>query len=96
MVSHFNWRLSNSARPPSPRLLTLGHTFRHSLQGLGTWMPNLETFRLFDHGSSGHDLLRGIEWPKGLRRLTVFNESSLDGVEIPSTVQVDRPDRERL
>ncbi|CAN0454430.1 unnamed protein product [Ectocarpus fasciculatus] len=96
MVSHFNRRLSNSAWPPSFRLLTLGHGFRPSLQGLGTWMPNLETLRLFDHGSSGHDLLRGIEWPKGLRHLTVFNESSLHGVELPSTVQVYRPGRERL
>ncbi|CAN0014706.1 unnamed protein product, partial [Ectocarpus fasciculatus] len=60
MVSHFNRRLSNSAWPASLRLLTPGRKFRHSLQGLGTWMPNLETLRLFDHGSSGHDVLRGI------------------------------------
>ncbi|CAN0430704.1 unnamed protein product, partial [Ectocarpus fasciculatus] len=87
---------SNGAWPPSLRLLTLGHKFRHSLQGLGTWLPNPETLSLFDHGLRGHDLLREIEWPKGLRHLTVLNESSLDRVEIPSTVQVYRPDRGHL
>ncbi|CAN0393477.1 unnamed protein product [Ectocarpus fasciculatus] len=63
-------------------------------------MPNLEDLRVLDweYDSEGEivpshedSLLRGIEWPKGLRELTVCNHSSLDGVEIPSTVKVYRP-----
>ncbi|CAN0114520.1 unnamed protein product [Ectocarpus fasciculatus] len=62
-------------------------------------MPNLEELRVLDweYDSnyeivSSHDsLLRGIEWPKGLRELTVFDHSRLDGVVIPSTVKVYRP-----
>ncbi|CAN0245443.1 unnamed protein product, partial [Ectocarpus fasciculatus] len=61
--------------------LTLGGDFRQSLQGLGTWMPNLEELRVLDWEYDldvgivlSHDsLLRGIEWPKGLRELTVFD-----------------------
>ncbi|CAN0304999.1 unnamed protein product [Ectocarpus fasciculatus] len=63
-------------------------------------MPNLEELRVLDweYDSnyeivSSHDsLLRGIEWPKGLRELTVFDHSRLDGVVIPSTVKVYRPE----
>lgn len=56
-------------------------------------MPNLEGFRLLDYDINYNtpredSLLRGIEWPKGLRQLTVFEDSNLDGVEIPSSVKV--------
>ncbi|CAN0401068.1 unnamed protein product [Ectocarpus fasciculatus] len=62
-------------------------------------MPNLEELYVLDWEydsddeivSSGVSLLRGIEWPKGLRELTVFDHSWLDWVEIPSTVKVYRP-----
>ncbi|CAN0059775.1 unnamed protein product [Ectocarpus sp. 4 AP-2014] len=93
MFSEFNQRVDVCAWPASMRRLTLGHRFRQSLQGLGTWMPNLETLHLLDHsnGSDNEDsLLREIEWPKGLRQLAVFRDSSLDGVVIPSTVEVER------
>ncbi|CAN0399792.1 unnamed protein product [Ectocarpus fasciculatus] len=91
MFSDFDQRIGTSVWPASLRRLTLGDKFRQSLHGLGTWMPNLEAFRLLHHGSGGDSLLRGVEWPKGLRELTVFEESSLDGVVIPSTVEVHRP-----
>ncbi|CAM9422986.1 unnamed protein product [Ectocarpus sp. 12 AP-2014] len=93
MFSAFNQRVDMCRWPVSMRRLTLGHKFRESLQALGTWMPNLETFHLLDHsnGSGSEDsLLRGIEWPKVLRHLVVFRDSSLDGVVIPSTVEVSR------
>lgn len=57
-------------------------------------MPNLETLRLLDYeceddSAKGYDaLLGGIDWPKGLRELVVFDDSNLDGVVVPSTVQV--------
>ncbi|CAM9176705.1 unnamed protein product [Ectocarpus sp. 8 AP-2014] len=88
MYSKFNHRIGSSIWPPSLRRLTLGHKFRQSLQGLGTWMPNLETLCLLDYDSGDDSLLRGIKWPKGLRELTVFRDSDLEGVEIPSTVGV--------
>ncbi|CAM9701028.1 unnamed protein product [Ectocarpus sp. 12 AP-2014] len=88
MYSNFNQCIGSSVWPASLRRLTLGHKFRQSLQGLGTWMPNLETFRILDYDSSDDSLLRGIEWPKGLRHLTVSKESNLDGVVVPSTVEV--------
>ncbi|CAM9635072.1 unnamed protein product [Ectocarpus sp. 4 AP-2014] len=91
MFSNFNQRIDGCVWPASMRRLTLGGAFRQSLQGLGTWMPNLETLGLFDR-LSDDSLLRGIEWPKSLRHLTVFRESSLDGVVIPSTVHVYRRD----
>ncbi|CAM9674777.1 unnamed protein product [Ectocarpus sp. 4 AP-2014] len=95
MYSTFDQYISKSVWPASLRRITLGGEFRQSLQGLGTWMPNLEALRILewdiDHIPNGSLLVRGIEWPKGLRELTVFKESILDGVEIPSTVQVYRP-----
>ncbi|CAM9293941.1 unnamed protein product [Ectocarpus sp. 13 AM-2016] len=50
MVSGFNQRIVRSAWPASLQQLALliGHKFRQSLQGLGTWMPNLETLRVLD------------------------------------------------
>ncbi|CAM9635143.1 unnamed protein product [Ectocarpus sp. 4 AP-2014] len=96
MYSEFNQRIGSSVWPASLRRLTLGGQFRQSLEGLGTWMPNLEEIRVldWDNGLENDSLLRGIEWPNGLRDLTVFEESSLDGVVIPSTVQVYRPKNE--
>ncbi|CAM9880685.1 unnamed protein product [Ectocarpus sp. 12 AP-2014] len=91
MFSNFNHPIGSSVWPASLRRLTLGHKFRQSLQGLGTWMPNLEVLRLLDYHDSAlgdSSLLRGIEWPKGLRHLTLLEGSSLDGVEIPFAVQV--------
>ncbi|CAM9970144.1 unnamed protein product [Ectocarpus fasciculatus] len=98
--SNFDQGIDRSAWPASLQQLTLGHKFRQSLQGLGTWMPNLEALRLlsWDHMVQHNSLLRGIEWPKGLRELTVSDGSilddlvapNLDGVVIPSTVQVHR------
>ncbi|CAN0024580.1 unnamed protein product [Ectocarpus fasciculatus] len=98
IFSNFNQPIGRSAWPASLRRLTLGELFSQSLEGLGTWMPNLESFRLLDYSeddAGGDSLLRGIEWPKALRELTVFKEASLDGVVIPSSVQVIRPDLER-
>ncbi|CAM9461058.1 unnamed protein product, partial [Ectocarpus fasciculatus] len=94
ICSEFNQRIDNCVWPLSLRWLTLGDEFRQSLKGLGTWIPNLEGFRLLDYldyDPGGGSLLRGIEWPKGLRQLTVFEDSDLDGVEIPSTVKVSYP-----
>ncbi|CAB1104351.1 unnamed protein product [Ectocarpus sp. CCAP 1310/34] len=93
MFSEFNQRVDMCAWPASMRRLTLGHKFRQSLQGLGTWIPNLEIFHFLDHSNGSGDedsLLRGIEWPTGLRQLAVFRDSRLDGVIIPSTVEVSR------
>ncbi|CAN0056349.1 unnamed protein product [Ectocarpus sp. 6 AP-2014] len=125
MSSGFNQRIGNSRWPASLRRLTLGGSlFSQSLQGLGSWMPNLEALRLLlwthpedfdlETDSQKEGLLRGIEWPMGLRQLTVFEEyslfvateedsmievvvpsSTLDGVVIPSSVQVYRPDMVR-
>lgn len=87
--SRFNQRIDRSAWPASLRRLTLGVAFKQSLQGLGIWMPNLESLRLLDYCSGDQCLLYGIEWPKGLRRLTVFEEKSkLDGVVIPANVEI--------
>ncbi|CBN78196.1 expressed unknown protein [Ectocarpus siliculosus] len=90
MRSEFNQRIGRSAWPPSLRRLTLGHKFRQSLQGLGTWMPNLESLRLLEWyvDLQNDSLLRRIEWPKGLLQLTVFKESSLEDVGIPAPVEV--------
>ncbi|CBJ33433.1 expressed unknown protein [Ectocarpus siliculosus] len=69
----------------------LGDDFKQSLQGLGTWMPNLEVLRLFDFRDPdfGNDsLLLGIGWPTGLRQLAVYECTKMDGVTIPSTVEV--------
>ncbi|CAN0308391.1 unnamed protein product, partial [Ectocarpus fasciculatus] len=46
--SNFNQRIGSSIWPASLRRLTLGGDFRQSLQGLGTWMPNLEELRVLD------------------------------------------------
>ncbi|CAM9962499.1 unnamed protein product [Ectocarpus sp. 12 AP-2014] len=87
--SDFNRPVGSSVWPASLQRLTLGGHFRQSLQGLGSWMPHLEALRLLDyHSDSRTSLLRGIEWPKGLRHLTVYEESNLDGVTIPSTAEV--------
>ncbi|CAN0164408.1 unnamed protein product [Ectocarpus fasciculatus] len=91
MSSSFNQPIGSSVWPTSLRRLTLGESFRQSLQGLGTWMPNLEAFRLFEHVPDGNSLLRGIEWPKGLRQLTVCDGICLDGVVFPPSVEVVYP-----
>ncbi|CAN0454191.1 unnamed protein product [Ectocarpus sp. 12 AP-2014] len=91
VYADFNQSIGSSVWPASLRQLTLGENFKQSLLGLGTWMPNLEAFRLLDHinySGTQNSLLRGIEWPKGLNQLTVFKDSNLDGVVIPPTVQV--------
>ncbi|CAN0283519.1 unnamed protein product [Ectocarpus fasciculatus] len=86
----FNQSVGSSVWPASLRRLTLGGDFRQSLQGLGTWMPNLEALRLFDWSPNSHNEhpLRDVEWPKALRELTVFGGWSLGEVEIPSTIYV--------
>ncbi|CAN0056486.1 unnamed protein product, partial [Ectocarpus sp. 6 AP-2014] len=94
VYADFNQSIGSSVWPASLRRLTLGEYFRQSLQGLGTWMPNLEALRLLDYRynpGSHASLLREIEWPKGLRYLTVLEGSNLDGVTIPSVVKVDFP-----
>ncbi|CAM9775302.1 unnamed protein product [Ectocarpus fasciculatus] len=98
VYADFNQSIGGSFWPASLRRLTLGNKFRQSLEGLGTWMPNLEALRLlsWDDMVQHNSLLRGIEWPKGLRHLTVLDEycevevPDLDGVEIPSTIRVHR------
>ncbi|CAM9636191.1 unnamed protein product [Ectocarpus sp. 13 AM-2016] len=98
MYSEFNQSIGSSDWPTSLRRLTVGGKFSQSLQGLGSWMPNLQVLRVlcwdlddWGHPSYGDILLPGIEWPNGLRELTVFKGSSLDRVVIPSTLQVYRP-----
>ncbi|CAM9322251.1 unnamed protein product [Ectocarpus fasciculatus] len=94
MFSDFNQRIDHSIWPTSLRRLTLGHNFSQSLQGLGTWMPNLEVLRLLDYNmsdvsdSGDNNLLCGIEWPKGLRHLMLFEGKVLEEVVVPKTVQV--------
>ncbi|CAN0553068.1 unnamed protein product [Ectocarpus sp. 8 AP-2014] len=54
-------------------------------------MPNLEVLRLLDYhdaDAGGSSLLRGIEWPKGIRHLTLLEGSVIDGVVVPETVQI--------
>ncbi|CAM9553284.1 unnamed protein product [Ectocarpus sp. 8 AP-2014] len=85
MFSNFDQHIGNGGWPASLRRLTLGGQFDQSLEGLGTWMPNLEELRLLCYGFGTS--LREIEWPKGLRQLTVYKES-IRGAVIPSTVQV--------
>ncbi|CAM9638048.1 unnamed protein product, partial [Ectocarpus sp. 13 AM-2016] len=91
MFSAFNQPIGSSVWPTSLRRLTLGgDVFSQSLQGLGSWMPNLEVLRLLnwthpedvdlENDSQNDILLRGIEWPMGLRQLTVFKEWSIDDV----------------
>ncbi|CAB1104348.1 unnamed protein product [Ectocarpus sp. CCAP 1310/34] len=90
VTSKFNRPIGASAWPKAMHRLTLGQNFRQSLQELGTWMPNLETFHLLHHihdSGTEDSFLRGIEWPKGLRQLAVCRLSSLAGVVIPSTVE---------
>lgn len=90
MRSDFNHRIDSRVWPESLRRLTLGHKVRQSLQGLGTWMPTLETLRLFDWDchTANDSLLRGIERPEALRQPVVFQNSNLDGIVVPSAVEV--------
>ncbi|CAN0055732.1 unnamed protein product [Ectocarpus fasciculatus] len=95
LLSEFNQRIGGSRWPSSLRRLTVGGDFRQSLRGLGTWMPNLESLGVLgcecgvrEPLSHRDSLLRGIDWPSGLRELTVFKEATLDGVVIPSTVHL--------
>ncbi|CAN0035741.1 unnamed protein product [Ectocarpus fasciculatus] len=90
MFSEFNQSIASCIWPASMRLLTLGDKFRQSLHGLGKWMPSLEEFFLLGYDSGDDSLLRGIEWPEGLRQLTLFQDSSSDGVVVPTTVQILR------
>lgn len=90
LFSSFDQAIDGPRWPASIRRLTLGRTFRHSLEGLGSWMPNLaELCLLPDMRSVCEDLLRGIEWPSGLRTLTVYRGSNLESVGVPQSVQVD-------
>ncbi|CAN0523695.1 unnamed protein product [Ectocarpus sp. 12 AP-2014] len=65
MNSSFNQDISDSGWPSSLRRITLGGFFRQSLQGLGTWMPNLEALRILewdiDNIPNESLLVRGIE-----------------------------------
>ncbi|CAB1103084.1 unnamed protein product [Ectocarpus sp. CCAP 1310/34] len=91
IFANFDQPIGSSVGPALLRRLVLGHMFRQSLQGLGTWMPNLEVLHLLHYHGSGlgdSNFLREIEWPKGLRHLTLLEGTSIDGVDIPLAVQV--------
>lgn len=89
MWSRFSKALDTSSWPTSLRKLSIGGEFLKSLEGLGTWMPNLQEFTLLvrewcPYGS----FLRPIEWPKGLRELTVHNDVDPGQMSIPDTVKI--------
>ncbi|CAM9925845.1 unnamed protein product [Scytosiphon promiscuus] len=90
-ASRFDQAIERAAWPGSLRQLSLGDQYEQSLKGLGSWMPNLEELAFFpDRRSDYGRLLSGIEWPRGLRRLTVYEDADLDSVEVPPSVKVFR------
>ncbi|CAM9965343.1 unnamed protein product, partial [Scytosiphon promiscuus] len=96
LESRFDQPLDSARWPLSLRRLSVGGYFNQSLQGLGTWMPNLEELRLvLISGWTYRILLGGIEWPKGLRDLTVAAGACLQGVAIPPTVKVVYVEKKR-
>ena len=84
--SSFNQALDKAIWPASLRRLTLGDTFAQSLHELGAWMPGLEYFTLL---VEDYSLLVGVEWPKCLKKLTMYGKTGLGGVVVPPNVQVE-------
>jgi len=86
LSSNFDHPIQSALWPPSLRRLTLGDAFAQSLHGLGAWMPFLEEFTLL---VEDYSILAGVEWPKGLKKLTIYGDRDLNGVVMPPTAQVD-------
>lgn len=87
--SFFNQALDRSRWPTSLQRLTILGNFEKSLQRLGTWMPNLNELTLLLVTGWAYGILLGVnEWPRGLRKLTVYSDAMLEDVAIPPTVEV--------
>lgn len=82
----FNQAIDKAVWPPSLRRLKLGSSFKQSLHGLGTWMPNLAELKLLVEDLS---VLIGVEWPKFLQQLKIRPSArNRDGTTMPPTVEV--------
>lgn len=88
-LSNFDQAIDGSTWPTSLQRLSIGGVFGQSFQRLGTWMPGLQELSvlLVDTWAYG-ELLRGIEWPKGLRTLTVLSDAVLEEIGVPPTVEI--------
>ena len=73
--SCFDQPIDKAVWPASLRKVEFGECFRHSVQGLGTWMPNLEELELV---ANDYSFLCDMEWPKGLKILHVDMRSFCD------------------
>lgn len=85
--SHFDQPIDEAMWPASLRRLTLGGDFSQPLRKLGTCMPHLEELALL---KESYNLLADIEWPKCLKKLTVFAESrrEVERIATPSAVEI--------
>ncbi|CAM9373308.1 unnamed protein product [Scytosiphon promiscuus] len=72
---------------PSLRRLVLKKGFRQSLQALGTAMPSLERLELYFYADQ-YGILRGIEWPPGLKHLTMDLRAPYYAMYFPPGVSV--------
>lgn len=87
--SKFNQPIDQAVWPATLRNVGFGRCFRQSLQGLGTWMPNLEEFML--DADDYNSVFDDIEWPKGLKILRVGYYRAFGGYHgraIPPSVEV--------
>lgn len=71
---------------PLRRLMRLGTGFRQSLRGLGAWMPHLEDLTLLV--VENYSIVVGIEWPKNLKRIKIFQHGASSGIVVPPTVEL--------
>lgn len=94
MFSAFNQAIDKARWPASLRAVSIGGNFSQSLDGLQTWMPNLEELCFLPGDQENYTSLIGsIEWPKGLRTLKVYDNARLEEMAIPPTVEVVLMDR---
>lgn len=85
----FNQALDKTSWPTSLRQFSIGGNFQQSLEGLGAWMPNLEEMTVLQPDPPAYNtILDGIQWPKGLRKLTVFDDVVPGEIVIPQTAHV--------
>lgn len=84
----FDQELNYVAWPASLRQLDLGYRFSRSLRDIGKWLPHLEELTLLlNYKQYPHSLL-DVQWPAGLKRLTIREGIELDGVDLPQGVKV--------